>query len=1259
MDVSVDSFEFAKRVRKELDKGFGFVPLIGAGMSAPSGIPTSQDIGGYLRQCLAAAMKKPDDRWDPAGGKWPPFCTQDRQGLRPPADGHPPAASPPSVSPIDWNQLAATGEWRWSLEILSRLREAQEWTAKGKKFSISTPQDQVTDSFFLHITRGRRPSTAHIMLAHLADVLGIHTILTTNFDDLIEQAFGSLGKHLVTFDVHQDASLPDPALVLAQRAIVKLHGGRYGLRANASLDEVPSEMDRERFRSYLDGVYGDGAHPTGLRKHLLVMGVSGDDIRTLALVNSAIDHFQRRSAERLQVLWVGYKEEEAKVVLDRFNADRNRGWSNHSAHVLFTVQHDAGVFLLELFQRLCLSLPPGGTNYPAFWRVPPLPHPDVVRHTPTLSLENKKLTKRITRLLQGPADRPHDPSTAGYSRKQPPKVLVVTGKPSVSAVAATAYDTLCRKYNCIWAELDDFCGPSELFVTLMDDVARKAEAPPSPPLLPEVIPRNLRTYLKKYVQGSRREFVVFLNGREKPGSSAGCESVKWNERAEEDFWRFLRTARQPRLLFVVLRRKRVLTPPKSHGFIKPLRLSKTITHDNAKMVRKVLRKITGAGPRRTLRKRFLLAFTLFRHSRHAAALCSWALLKAFKQLRTDHIDNDEERSRVGQRMLLDMAKMGVIRTKPGGFAWMHGDVREALHKELCRQPEMNGYRSACHQGIADWYMKLFRSSDDPLAALESLYHRWQCIQSAEYARPQREASHLKNTAYVEAAVTLRLARNRILSCGHLKSHANVVTQLSELAAKEADKHGLRRRDGSKKQDGHAKPCEPNEKALASEVVGLCEELLRDYAAEVVDFKKAMIHRRRRTTKHHDDTIEVPAREQECRDASYLTGMRCYGDAEIKFRELFRKIDLSELINTTLATRYSVASPGPDVLDKLVDKLRTAGRAWVAKQEPSQKMLQTVIRALRRYIFLQMLLAQADALAGSDIANDCRTSRLKYSEAIYALATDLMRYLEDPGFLQRSNAYLRTQYGVLLANMGRPYEAHRRLNEAAGYASKGIFEPENIAPAVLELRRAEACMCELDQRLGSRRAAGIHHDLRPEIAILDRVHYALERAEGHLMGRRRSVWWWTWLYELQMRQCVYVSRLGLCGSGGVQNAVLTCRQCSGNGEFCRRVLESGSRLNWYDVLRQARLTDLFREFLENSAARRRTPDGRQRGIGPLLKSMKSALACLRDVQKRARKDLNGKKATLYPTIASYAARVTENTREYLQRESRCDGPFLGA
>ena len=55
-DSPQDTQEFIEQIREQLNAGFGFVPFIGAGFSAPSGAPLVHDLEEYLQRCVCISL---------------------------------------------------------------------------------------------------------------------------------------------------------------------------------------------------------------------------------------------------------------------------------------------------------------------------------------------------------------------------------------------------------------------------------------------------------------------------------------------------------------------------------------------------------------------------------------------------------------------------------------------------------------------------------------------------------------------------------------------------------------------------------------------------------------------------------------------------------------------------------------------------------------------------------------------------------------------------------------------------------------------------------------------------------------------------------------------------------------------------------------------------------------------------------------------------------------------------------------------------
>ncbi len=297
-------------IKSDIDKGLGIVPVVGGGMSVPSGIPAGEDYRAYLFHCLTRVFDS-DERWDPGSFRWPQFSTVPTRDdldsamwewaterIRESKTSNDIDAG---TSETMLQAMGAVRDWRATLDLLSRIEFVYEYgegrrPLRGMRLKESDPR--IIDSFFVNLTKGKRPNTAHMLLAHLADVLRVKVILTTNFDELIESAFQRFDMPVATFDVHYDAGFPDARSVRAHRSVVKINGGRYGLRADFTLDKLPSPTDVANFTAYLS-LFAADAPVQEHQRNLMVIGVSGRERRTIALMCEALIRLPR-----LRVYWL-------------------------------------------------------------------------------------------------------------------------------------------------------------------------------------------------------------------------------------------------------------------------------------------------------------------------------------------------------------------------------------------------------------------------------------------------------------------------------------------------------------------------------------------------------------------------------------------------------------------------------------------------------------------------------------------------------------------------------------------------------------------------------------------------------------------------------------------------------------------------------------------------------------------------------------------------------------------------------------------
>ncbi len=1096
--------DFCDEIANAIESGDGFLPLLGAGMSVSAGIPTISNLRKYLYYCLLQAIS---GKWDPQTQSWPPLerafkstCEHQQTQER---------ITQVLASDLDL-QCAAIGalsDWRETLRFLSRLRRNP-----SHGFRLGPPSDLVADAAFSRLVSETKPGLPHQMLVHLADGLRIRTILTTNFDALIEDAFESHEMPVSTFIVHRTAGLPPASLVEAQRAVVKLHGGRFGLRADYSLDERPTEKDQQAFSDYFSSL-----HTTDAAKHIFVLGVSGQDLRTIQLIHRAL-----QDNERMQVFWACFLDTESEQVEKAFRSvtpyfDR--------ARLKITIQRETGLFLLQLYQRIFLSLPPPGAGFPALSKVPPYPYQSDDRTQPfQTTLEQlhghlESRTKSSTPLKDGETNFP----------------IVVHGNRGISSVAAQVWQSLSAKQECVWLELDTCSSMSNLFAVLIESIAFKLGAVSELPVLPELKLETCISFLQDLLRRSPNRFVVFLNGRDGVGQNIGIESNcdSWINKDKEKFWDAVKGLQTlSKFEIVVLCRageSKFLQPP-SHEE------SYTIVENSADAV-----KVTPSSVFERVRKsqevdvlstekddgRFLYSLTLFRRSRLPAALLSWPLLRAPVRGRIDNQDNDKERAKTARKKVDALTRCGVGRYQPGGSFWMHETVRTYLRETLLRErQDLVKETATCHQGIADWYEKLFRSSDDPGAALESIYHRLKC---AEEVGPGEV--DLRETALREAVQTLKLARESILSCAHFGTCVDLMCSL-------------------------VKFCDEEKGSVA--VVALrreCCAVLRDFCKEIGDFDGARDWSKKLEGSPRTADTQLSSLRKKYEHAVRLKGKRLYEDSSNEFRNLIQSLRVKGFPD--MGTKDS---------DSLIVNMRMIARAWCRDVRPSQEERELTIKAMREYQFLLLLKAQLTRRTGKAAAdkemhleiNREEKKLLWYCEGLYTFSTTVMRHIENHDFLQVENAFIRTHTGILLANMRRFWEAHRRLNEASGYLRQSSKAVESVPWAVIELRRAEVYLRQAQYAGAASKAA--------KSAYLEDSQIALWRAKRWLAMRPTSVWWWGLYYELRLTVC----------EGLASIAVDRCRDCMGDWQ-CSEVFRLGTRLvTEIDPVRTARFVELWNQ-----------------------------------------------------------------------------------
>jgi hypothetical protein len=604
VDASKNVVKFLEAVATASQNGFGFVPLLGAGISAPSGIPIVREIHAYLLHCIARSLGiDHPNSWDPKSKEGFLDFEKTRRWM-PGLDSWPQMNDlhAPYRDAEDWKgklyaiigamekreeetkfncpekhvfqeAYGAMADWRSALLFLSRLTckagttsnlpprqfveligmltESENEIEKsnvesprskncrlpfnGSRFILGNPRTEVIDTFFLHVVANKTPTLGHRMLARLSSVLRMDTILTTNFDELMEDAFLEMGRQVTVFDVHVNAGLPPFEVTRTCQSLIKLHGGRYGIRADYSLDSMPSDEDCRRFTSYLacqnilDSQWqrtraSDNKLGMETRRHLLVLGVSASDRRVTSMIIAAANVLRG-----LHVYWVCYSANDVKNALE-FEDRLKEIDPSIEFHIL---RHQTvGLLLLQLLQHLTCALPAAGAIFPSipFLSLPPNPLRAIGDAKRTASGFAEEIRQTIRLCSENPDQRP--------------RLVIVTSEPAVTGVvscAARAFmDEVDSGNQVVWIDLDEIVSADDLFEHLVHAIARKSgvsdwmpvvldervldaeeDDPDGVRLASDDLLRRARIReIRRLTNASNRKWTVFLNAREGAGSNS-------------------------------------------------------------------------------------------------------------------------------------------------------------------------------------------------------------------------------------------------------------------------------------------------------------------------------------------------------------------------------------------------------------------------------------------------------------------------------------------------------------------------------------------------------------------------------------------------------------------------------------------------------------------------------------------------------------------------------------------------------------------
>src|SRR5579872_818118 len=795
---------FIRLIQEERHVGYGFIPFIGAGFSAPSGAPLVNELEWYLQRCIYLALQDESRdiyRWHPRTDLWPSLinyldkCDTEEGVLEPDhwlteidkLDRYEKVKDHPYLKEeltVRRQGYGSATEWRTALLFLSRLSHGPR--DNSPPISLDSPLPEIIDSCLRAVLKNKYPALEHNMLGVLAGALRLDLVLTTNFDDLLERAFTAARNPFELFEVHLGDSLPHWSAVSEVRSLVKLHGNRHSLRADYSLDTLPSEEDKRRFLEYLLSGVGRSAWASETMKagrdndssdfqnHLLVMGCSGKERRTLAFIDYAWRHLK----PGFKVFWLCHAEDDVKRI-QAFTQEFCDRSGRHDAECSVILRHTSvGLLLLQLYQTIRGNLPPLGGLFPSVSRLtlPPLPttygrKPSSADPTP----DAKKFAETVIQHLRD------------FRKKQDLKKLVVVSSTDDVRGVTSECGRIFRKMEkdsiCLWLDMNDISSTDNLFEVLLEAAYFRLGQENWVPVYRETEEDKRAKEIRRLARSVNRPWIIFLNARETPGANTDA-ILHSDDRTRPHGWmddetpgdkadksacteKFLELLKQlcgidsPHISVVLMCRElgsqpRLITKLYKEKLVDntnhvKLEQGQGVDFSEESTVKHAIDwTADGEEDYRENRRRFLHALVLMQRPRFLATIWSNAASLSGEDPKVAGLKED---------WLQELEIKKLIRRKAGGFIWMHLRCRQLIRHALEAHDgsfNLHGWKpweqkADIHTGLAQWYEKILNASQVPSALFEALYHYCQA------AVTQAKDSNLKKAgeSLVAASALLR------------------------------------------------------------------------------------------------------------------------------------------------------------------------------------------------------------------------------------------------------------------------------------------------------------------------------------------------------------------------------------------------------------------------------------------------------------------------------------------------------------------------
>lgn len=699
------------------------------------------------------------------------------------------------------------------------------------------------ENFSRRMMSGARPAALHTRLVHLIRPLRVRTVIDMVGRGILAQTLHRMHRRYEVIQTTDPLTPPPATGPVTDLTVVEWPGSLDRTAALKYVDTDNTEATPPEVEALWSWFKRRSKSKNEPPRCFLLLGVTGN-----GWWESLLDRLLPRLQKWERIFVVMETTEVRERLVAKFGPYLN------DRRLCLRVASRPDLLLYEMYVRTANSLPPGSYPYGFQHAVPPHHMPVAFQKQATFDQEVTHLVS-IARCPGEPAGRavPGSPQTGRY--KELPLVWIHGRAGVISIASRAYWQMSQEGSRCLWVGLNDFGSTLEVERYIVQQMAAMAgigrqaslSLASEEPLAAFLDYVTDNQQLAWPITFRRAGWVVFVEARGIPGLDASVAgSHLWNQeelaKLEE---RVLETLakRGVHVVYLPMSRKfagALLGLIQSHckTLSKKIQLrhfpcSKMLpadidpgdtSEDSVEILKpraeewineRCGHSKAASAKERWQRAVFLYSLTLFRESRHLSAITSEAVHTSLDWLgRLFDTEHDlagglpaslhEFATKTEPDYRTHLRRLGIIRWQRGAFVHIPWLLREALRDMLeegsTETPAptspitgrtLKESRAAVHFRISEWYAEAFRSSQDPAALIECLFHQVKTVEHSQYAKaPNRPSSRPKSQAEAHQRYSLMLALIGLLQLskklrvaqGVIRLHPELAYRLGEDAS---------------------------------------------------------------------------------------------------------------------------------------------------------------------------------------------------------------------------------------------------------------------------------------------------------------------------------------------------------------------------------------------------------------------------------------------------------------------------------------------